>query len=390
MKRFAVIMFVAFCAEGAAGQEACRGLIQPDCLARVGAGTLKAGPDCEAQFARYRDCLTALIQSNGDAAIGEASASRCSPDQARELWEIAAEDNDCLSYQTFIEVCPEAARTAFAETRLQRLGCGGRISGAEPKPDATDSGAAQLAPAVKPQRGGYYAAQRELMRLELYDGVVDGEWGPSSQQAMTDFKRQAGIEPVDGAWTQAAMAALKEARTPAPKATLPLTLQAPQPLSGLMDKTYSAWFVINYEDGRTSDPISRHLYVSADGEVRSLVRTPNNRTCEHTGTSEYSRPLNGVRNYQFSCVYDSGSVFETSGEFRAKFQGAVLEIENSSRTVQVRGGKYESKSYFNYAIRMVSGGCQFLYFKSRHDDQPESFSTPVSCQVSQGRVTPDQ
>lgn len=211
----ATTVLVAIWSCGAAAQtelcedpgKACGEQVSASCLSRLGAGSVAAAedPGCAEQLSTYRDCL-ASVATECAATPGQSADAACDSATALALWASAERDNDCLGYRSFRDACPSSAQARFVESRLQRLGCGegaAAASAEEPSQPPSQSGVD-----VK-------AAQRELKRLQLYSGPIDGDWGPGSQQAMERFKRQAGMVPVDGVLTLVGLEEMKRAPTPA-------------------------------------------------------------------------------------------------------------------------------------------------------------------------------
>ena len=52
--------------------------------------------------------------------------------------------------------------------------------------------------------------QKALQKLDYYKGTVDGQWGPGSKTALTEFQKKAGLIP-DGVWGDKVSAAVKTA-----------------------------------------------------------------------------------------------------------------------------------------------------------------------------------
>lgn len=189
----------------------CGQLISSDCLSRLGAGAVAAaGAACASQIDDYRACVASAAEcatEDGAGAAGEgqdAPRGSCSEAIGRELWAIAADDNTCASYAAYLEACPGAHFAVFARSRSETLACGG--DGAPAAAAAQPEPAAPAEPAADPALAR--SAQRELQRLGLYHGAIDGIWGAGSAEAMRRFQNQRG-ERADGVITEAGLGALR-------------------------------------------------------------------------------------------------------------------------------------------------------------------------------------
>ncbi|MEO1329102.1 MAG: peptidoglycan-binding domain-containing protein [Pseudomonadota bacterium] len=205
---------------------ACAGMISPKCL-RLGAGSVDT--DCAAEQNEYSRCLQKVVETCSETASdggGAPADAGCAPEIAQELWTAAREDKNCAGYQGFVLSCPTDARVGYARSQISALGCeeaGPRAAAAEPPetpapaaatPEPTAPPAVATAP-EPPSIGApeYRSAQRELRRLRLYEGGIDGDWGPGSRRAMIAFQRQTGRSQT-GELTEPLLAALRATPTP--------------------------------------------------------------------------------------------------------------------------------------------------------------------------------
>ena len=190
----------------------CGKVVSADCLDRFGAGPIAAAEaDCVGQLTNYRDCVAQAAQDCGGQPAGAGGA--CDSATALALWASAEKDNNCVGYQAYRSACPKSPQARFVAARMQTLGCGG----ADDAPAALKPMAADPPIDVQPQVNMARAAQRELKRLGLYSGSIDGEWGPASTWAMRRFQQQAGRPVTDGLLHEASLEALKAAPTPEPR-----------------------------------------------------------------------------------------------------------------------------------------------------------------------------
>ncbi len=176
----------------ASAQDQCSALIEAACLQTLGAGSTPApGGACDAQLTAYRDCLAGVAAATPSGGRIERGGS-CSDATALALWEDAKSENDCLSYETFLEACPAAPQARFAAARVQRLNCGAVV---EPRPVVTApaSDPASPPPSGRGAEALHRDAQTELKRLGLYSADVDGDWGAGSQRAMRAFQKHEGL-----------------------------------------------------------------------------------------------------------------------------------------------------------------------------------------------------
>lgn len=191
--------------QASVAQRDCAGLLTRECLETLGAGvTPAAGGDCDRRLSDYRACLADLAASSVPG--GSPGLGACDATLAKDLWDIAAADNDCLGYQAFLDSCPDAPRANFARARLQRLNC---PAAPTPAPEEAAGGAVDPPPeaaAAQLLRDG----QTELKRLGLYAGPIDGDWGPASRRAMRSAQTALGVT-ADGALTPALLEQLRQA-----------------------------------------------------------------------------------------------------------------------------------------------------------------------------------
>ena len=200
--------------------QVCAGRIDTNCLAggRVGAGPVGladvvARGDCATQFAGYRDCLAEVARdcANHSGSAGAVTPTSCSSEDARQLYASVADSEDTGALTLLVQRCPNSPQADFARLKLQRLQAGVTSTPA----DALRPPGQSLDGSLFPTEADYRAAQAGLQRLRLYTSSIDGEWGPASQRAMQSFKQQAGITPVDGELTQAALLVLQQSLAPA-------------------------------------------------------------------------------------------------------------------------------------------------------------------------------
>ncbi|MEO1330895.1 MAG: peptidoglycan-binding protein, partial [Pseudomonadota bacterium] len=154
------------------------------------------------------------VASTCSTSATDRAGAACTRDDAKELWSIAQQLNNCEGYAEYLRVCPTANRAGFAKVMRQKLSCD---AGSAPAAASATTPAATPEPPAFPREDDYRSAQTELGRLGFYRGGVDGAWGPGSQSAMRAFQQGAGLSP-DGRLTEASLAALKAAPTPAPSA----------------------------------------------------------------------------------------------------------------------------------------------------------------------------
>ncbi|MBX2853943.1 MAG: peptidoglycan-binding protein [Rhodobacteraceae bacterium] len=192
----------------------CRTRIDTACLQgnRVGASSIEvddvaANGNCATQFDAYRQCLTDVAQQCANNGEARSSGGRCSGEDARQLYDVIAESNDVDELAAFVEACPNTPQARLAQVKLRRL----RGSQAAPIDPSKTLPTAFKSPAF-PRSEDLRAAQRELRRLKLYSGDVDGDWGGGSRNALMAFQRQAGLSPTEGQLTEESLLALYDAQ----------------------------------------------------------------------------------------------------------------------------------------------------------------------------------
>lgn len=121
--------------------ETCSATLAPQCVSRLGAGSVAARPaageaagaeSCDDQFERYRDCLALVAQqcSGGEAApqAGEVTeaeraatghaGAKCPPEIELRLWDAVKESADAAILNHFIKTCPDSAFTPLVQAKL--------------------------------------------------------------------------------------------------------------------------------------------------------------------------------------------------------------------------------------------------------------------------------
>ncbi|MEL6278657.1 MAG: hypothetical protein AAFU68_08845 [Pseudomonadota bacterium] len=106
----------------------CSSILARECLTDLGAGVLSAETavpqdaeeKCEAQFTRYRACLSAAIRDCGDAPRSAGSES-CGPEDARQLFDALKFSTDPDELDAFAESCSEAPQAKLARLRSEKL-----------------------------------------------------------------------------------------------------------------------------------------------------------------------------------------------------------------------------------------------------------------------------
>lgn len=215
-------------------QVKCGAIVEPGCLdARYGAGAIssdqsKNSARCEAQFERYRTCLTDIARTCEGGAPSQADGADCTPDLEKRLWETVSASNDPGELSIFVQTCPQSPFALIAKRRIAAAGA------TQPQTPAAQPPAGAAADALVISPADRRAAQRELRRLRLYRGGIDGAWGPGSQSALRAFQRQKGLTP-DGVLSRETLAALRAAPTPAAPA------QSAPAASGFVGRYVGTW-----------------------------------------------------------------------------------------------------------------------------------------------------
>ena len=212
-------MIVAAAAGSAAAQGACaeaasvcRGQIEAGCLTRerVGAAAIStddvaAGAGCAGQFDLYRACLSEAAAQCGPG-DSRGSGGGCSDAVAQQMFSVIADSDDPAEIAAFLEACPNAVQAPLARVRLQRL----EEEAVAPSSPRQTSGASAGTVAGSITISEVVAVQRMLARLGMYQGAIDGQWGPASRLALEQLQRKMGFSPADGRLTRELVADLRE------------------------------------------------------------------------------------------------------------------------------------------------------------------------------------
>lgn len=169
----------------------CRSLIKPVCLDRVGSGALDVGgaARCELQFDQYRDCLGEIVMECGQPAPAIETATlrgagsegpRCSPEDARQLWDYLKSSTSVAELEVFVEDCAGTPQARMAAVRLEGI----RQNGGAP---------AVLRAPAGPDPAVVRAVKAELARLKLYQGAADGVWSGAAESALRRAGERFGV-----------------------------------------------------------------------------------------------------------------------------------------------------------------------------------------------------
>ena len=174
----------------------CGRLVDPSCLARVGAGALAADGEaapanCEAQLRTYNECLATVVANCGDGATAPSTAPQpavgaCPPETEARLWDAVKDSDDPLELEVFTTTCPDSPFARIAARRIDALA----------NPPSPPRAAAAPAP----------APTKAAPMRPIYAGAYAGVWrnptmatGGRNEMTITHYDPQSGAITVEAA-----------------------------------------------------------------------------------------------------------------------------------------------------------------------------------------------